>query len=248
VACYRYIQGSYRINRTVALVRMPIKRYIAALVITITIFVVAFAVSDYVSSKRVQQVQDIEDNISVNILALETQFDLLAEQSCTDIGENSVLSDELSTLGDKLSFMESSRGATDPEVMRLKRYYSLLEIKDLLLMQKVAQKCNLKPVFMLYFYSNENDCPDCQRQGYVLSALAREYPRLRIYSFDYHLDLSVVRTLINLRNIPDTLPAIVVGKNVYNGFQSVEAIEQAVPELEDLKDTPADDTKSTTQQ
>lgn len=227
---------------------MPIKRYIAALAITITIFVVAFAVSDYVSSKRVQQVQDIEDNISVNILALETQFDLLAEQSCSDIGENSVLSSELSTLGDKLSFMESSRGATDPEVMRLKRYYSLLEIKDLLLMQKVAQKCNLKPVFMLYFYSNENDCPDCQRQGYVLSALAREYPGLRIYSFDYHLDLSVVRTLINLRNVPQTLPALVVNGKVYSGFQSVEAMQTAVPELEDLKDAPTNDTEPPVQQ
>lgn len=215
---------------------MPWRRYITAFVITATIFAIAFFISDYVSEKRIQQVRDIEDNISVNILALETQFDLLAEQSCSDIAENSVLSEELSTLGGKLAFMEASRGADDSEVMRLKRYYSLLQIKDLLLMQKVAQKCGLKPVFLLYFYSNEDDCPDCERQGYALSALARDYPRLRIYSFDYHLDLSVVRTLINLRNVPETLPAIVVNGKVHSGFQSVAAIEEAVPELAGLKE------------
>lgn len=229
---------------------MPWKRYVTALLITATIFAVAFFISNYVSEKRISQVRDIEDNIAVNILALETQFDLLAEQSCRDIAENTVLSEELSALGAKLAFMEESRGANDAEVLRLKRYYSLLEIKDLLLMQKVAQKCNLKPVFLLYFYSNEDDCPDCQRQGYVLSALARTYPRLRIYSFDYHLDLSVVRTLINLRNVPETLPALVINGTSYSGFQSVTTIEKAVPELEDLKeeeDTKASQTPLNTQ-
>lgn len=227
---------------------MPWKRYIAAFAITTTIFLVAFFISDYVSEKRIQQVRDIEDNIAVNILALETQFDLLAEQSCTDIAENSVLSEELATLGAKLSFMEQSRGANDAEVLRLKRYYSLLQIKDLLLMQKVAQKCGLKPVFLLYFYSNENDCPDCERQGYVLSALGREYPRLRMYSFDYHLDLSVVRTLINLRNVPETLPAVVINGKVYSGFQSVATIEEAVPELENLREEAAEQSQEEAQE
>lgn len=216
--------------------QIPWKRYGIALIITITIFATAFIVSDYVSGKRLEQVRDLEDTIAINILALETQFDLLAEQSCTDIVENSVLSEELSALAQKLSYMEESRGADDVEVKRLKRYYSLLEIKDLLLMQEVSDKCELKPVFVLYFYSNDDDCPDCERQGYVLSTLARDYPRLRIYSFDYHLDLSVVRTLINLRSVPETLPAIVIQGKTYTGFQSVEALKNTLPDLEDLKE------------
>lgn len=211
------------------------KKYVLTFVITAAIFITAVAISNFFNEKRTDQIRDIQDSISMDILSLETQFDLLAEHACEDIAENSVLSDELISLSNKLSFMEKSLGKNDPEVLRLKRFYSLLEIKDLLLMKRVAQKCELEPVFLLYFYSNESDCKDCRKQGYVLTELAKKYPKLRIYSFDYNLDLAVVKTLISLREVGDELPAIVIGSDVYNGFKNIEDIEEIIPELEELK-------------
>ncbi len=215
---------------------MNIRKYVLALAITTSIFITAVAINNFFNEKRTQQIRSIQDGISIDILSLETQFELLAERACEDIAENTVLSAELSELARKLSYMEKSLGTDNAEVLQLKRFYSLLEVKDLLLMKRVADKCKLEPVFLLYFYSNEkNSCKDCRRQGYVLTKLARKYPKLRIYSFDYNLDLAVVKTLINLREVKNKLPAIVIENDVYNGYKSVEEIEEIIPELAELK-------------
>ena len=211
---------------------IPWSKYLLAFFITALIFGTAITANNFFNDRRIEQIRSIQERISIDILSLETQFELLQEQSCKDISEDSVLSRELDSLAQKLSYTEGRLGADNPEVIRLKRHYSLLEIKDLLLMRKVSQKCNLEPIFLLYFYSNEEgECPDCTRQGYVLTELAKRYPKLRIYSFDYNLDLSAVETLIALQNISGELPAIVINDVPYNGFQSVEEIEEIAPEL-----------------
>ncbi len=212
-------------------------KYILTLLITTFIFVTAIVANNFFNSKRIDQLRSIEDSIAIDILSLETQFDLLQEQSCKNISEDSVLSRELDSLARKLSFTEAQLGANNEEVIRLKRYYSLLEIKDLLLMQKVSEKCNLEPIFLLYFYSNEKgDCPDCLRQGFVLTELAKQYPQLRIYSFDYNLDLSAVETLISVREIPNDLPALVINGTPHSGFKSVEEIQEILPGLSELEE------------
>lgn len=211
--------------------------YAIALGITTAIFGTAFLLSDYFNGKRVADVRSTQDSIAIDILSLETQFDLLAEHSCKDISERSVLSRELQPLGERLSYLERERGADDAELLSLKRYYSLLEIKDILLMQKVAAKCKLKPVVLLYFYSNKGDCADCERQGYVLTALTEKYPTLRVYSFDYNLDLSALKTLISINDVKSTLPALVVKSNTIYAFQSIEEIEKALPELSKMATT-----------
>lgn len=212
--------------------RIPWSKYLLAFVITALIFGTAITANNYFNDRRVEQIRSIQEGISIDILSLETQFELLQEQSCENISEDSVLSRELDSLARKLSFAESQLGVDSPEVLQLKRHYSLLEIKDLLLMQKVSQKCGLEPVFLLYFYSNEEgECPECTRQGYVLTELSQRYPQLRIYSFDYNLDLSAIETLRDIRNIGPELPALVINDTSYSGFKSVEDIEEIIPEL-----------------
>jgi hypothetical protein len=167
-------------------------------------------------------------------LSSETQFSLLEESSCKDIGTGS-LSTELGTLEDKLSYTEKERGENDAEVQTLKKYYFLLEIKDYLLMNKISQKCKKTPISIIYFYSLDDKCTDCEKEGYVLTRLREKYPDLRVYSFDYNADLSAVKTLISINKIKDEMPAIIIKDNVYYGFQSIEDIEKAVPELKKLK-------------
>lgn len=214
------------------------RRYIIAFVITALMFGTALYVSNYLSDRRIAEVRATQDNISIDILSLETQFDLLAEQSCKDISENSVLSSDIQPLATRLSFLERERGFDDDELIQLKRFYSLLQIKDILLMEKVAAKCKLNPVVILYFYSNKGDCPDCEVQGYVLSSLAEEYPSLRIYSFDYNLDLSAIRTLLAIHDIEPQFPALVIGENVVHGLKKKDELEALLPELKKATSTP----------
>ena len=218
--------------------------YAIALGITSLIFATALFASNYFNNQRIADIRATQDNISTDILSLETQFDLLQEHSCSDVGENTILPSELQTLANQLSYMEDQGSSNQDEVSRLKRLYSLLEIKDYLLMKQLAAKCNLKPVFILYFYSNKGDCSDCQKQGYVLTSLARTYPPLRIYSFDYNLDVSALKTLISIDDIADKLPALYINGNTYYGYQDQAAIEKILPQLSTLKKA-ATSTKAT---
>ncbi|MBI5644732.1 hypothetical protein HY970_01410 [Candidatus Kaiserbacteria bacterium] len=220
--------------------------YLMAFAITALIFATALYVSNYFNNRRIADIQSTQDKISIDILSLETQFELLAQHSCRDISENSVLSTEIQPLAQRLSYLETQSNVNQDELSQLKRYYSLLQIKDLLLMQHVAAKCKLKPVFILYFYSNKGDCEDCEEQGYVLTGLSEKYPQLRIYSFDYNLGLSALRTMIDINNVQDNLPALVINDRPYYGLHDIEEIEKILPQLAMLKK--ATSTRSTTTQ
>lgn len=209
--------------------------YLVAFLITAFIFATALYASNYFNNRRLVDIQATQDKISIDILSLETQFELLAEHSCRDITETSVLSTEIQPLAQRLSYLESQSQVNQDELISLKRYYTLLQIKDLLLMQSVAEKCKLEPVFILYFYSNDGDCNACEQQGYVLTGLSQKYPNLRIYSFDYNLGLSALRTLIEINGVRDEMPALILNDKVYYGLHTMDDIEKILPELATLK-------------
>ncbi len=218
------------------------KKYAYTFLITAVIFITAILLSDYFSQRRINEIKNIESSISIDILASETQFTLLSELSCRDIS-NEFLSKEMATLGDKLSYAEESRGSDDPEVLNLKKYYSMLEIKDFLLMQKIKERCGngskngnlLNGTSIMYFYSNKDgECADCEKEGFVLTRLRQDYPDLRVYSFDYNLDLSALSTLINIYGIKDNLPVLLINDTPYYGFKSVDDIKEIIPALKQI--------------
>ena len=206
------------------------KKYIFVFIITCVIFVFAFSISNYFANQRIADIKSTEDKISIDILSSETQFELLQESSCAAIN-GSILSDELESLADKLAYSEAQHGANDPDVQTLKQYYSLLEIKDFLLVKQIFRQCNATPIAILYFYSNKGNCPECTKQGYVLTQLRADHPSLRVYAFDYDLDSNAIQTLISLYHIPAKLPALVIDNKIYAGFQSSENIYKIIPAL-----------------
>ena len=102
-------------------------------------------------------------------------------------------------------------------------------------MNKISEKCKKTPLSIIYFYSNNDNCKDCQKEGFVLTKLRETYPDLRVYSFDYDMDISAVKTLVSINKVKNELPALVIQDQVYYGFQSIEDIEKAVPEVKVLK-------------
>ncbi len=205
------------------------RNVLIALLITVALAgTVAYAV-DYLNRARVAELSTIEDQISIDTLSLDTQFSLLAAAPCDSVASSTTLTGELSDLGNRLSYAEDQLGTNNPQVVRLKEQYSLLEIRDYLLTKQLASACGTKPVTVLYFYSNAGDCADCNKAGYALSYLRTTYPALRVYSFDYNLDLGALKTLIAVTKINDSLPAFVIdGKRSY-GFTSLEDLEQQFP-------------------
>lgn len=206
------------------------KKYLFVFFITLGIFASAFLLSDYFSQRKIEKLRTIQDSISIDLLSSETQFSLLSELSCKDVSV-ATLSDELNSLAGKIEFAESSVGGQS-EVEQLKKYYSLLQIKDFLLMEKIKERCGTRIYSILYFYTNADNCAECVKQGYVLTELRRKYPDLRVYSFDYNLDLSAVNSLIAIYKVDDTeLPALIINDTVMTGFKSTEDIEILLPAM-----------------
>ncbi len=216
---------------------MAWQKYLLAFVITAAIFGTAFYLTTRLDARRLADIRTTQEAISIDILSTETQFELLGQLDCAAISANPVLSEELNNLAGRLSVAEQNLGTNNQEVTQLKKQYSLLQIKDYLLMKQISEKCpKVKPVFILYFYSNQGDCEDCGRQGDVLTYLRATYPTLRVYSFDYNLELGALETLIHLNQINGyQLPSMVIGNKppVY-GFKNLNDMQKLVPELKTL--------------
>lgn len=212
------------------------KKYLIVLLITVGLFVTAIYLSNYFGNQKINQLKTIQDKIAIDILSSETQFSLLSELSCKNISD-SVFSSELGELGNKLEWSQNNLGATD-EMSYLKKYYSLLQIKDYLLAKKISARCGVKSAFILYFYTTAANCSECEKESLVLSTLRTTYPELRVYSFDYSTDLSAVISMLQIYKIKDTeLPALVIEDEVLTGFHSLEDLEIRIKESFKLQET-----------
>lgn len=222
------------------------QRYFLAFIITAAIFGTAFYIAQRIDAERINEIRTTESNVSIDILSSETQFDLLGNLSCNTISAHPVLSDELNNLSSQLAVAESNLGTNNPEVIQLKQQYTLLEIKDYVLLQNISQKCGIKPQYILYFYSNAGDCQDCGRMGDVLTYMRQTYPDLRVYAFDYNLDLSALSTLKSLNKLDGQLPALIINNQepVY-GFKNLDDMLALMPDLKAATSTAATSTQTT---
>lgn len=222
------------------------KKYLIVLLITGGLFLTAIYLSNYFGNQKINQLKTIQDQIAIDILSSETQFSLLSELSCKNISD-SVYSPELGELGGKLEWSEQNLGATE-EVAYLKKYYSLLQIKDYLLEKKISARCGVKSAFILYFYTTAENCSLCEQESLVLSTLRTQYPELRVYSFDFSTDLSAVISMLQIYKIKDTaLPALVIEDEVLTGFHSLEDLESRIKESFKLQETKPAEGKAVSQ-
>ncbi|MCR4275991.1 MAG: hypothetical protein NUV90_01270 [Candidatus Parcubacteria bacterium] len=201
-----------------------------ALLITVALVgTVAYAIN-YLNQARITELSAVEDQLSIDILSLDTQFSLLEAAPCDSNASSTTLISELANMGDRLSYAENQLGSDNAQVIRLKEQYSLLEIRDYLITKELAAACgDAKPATVLYFYSNAGDCSDCDKAGYALSYLHNTYPTLRVYSFDYNLDLGALKTFIVLNKVQRSLPAFIINGKPYYGFTSLADLEKQFP-------------------
>ncbi|HEX8591403.1 MAG TPA: hypothetical protein VF696_01470 [Candidatus Paceibacterota bacterium] len=201
-----------------------------ALLITIAIAGSVIYAVRYLDRQRVAQLSELQTRLATDTLSVETQFALLEEASCEDLSENNTLSNEMSSLGERLAFAESQLGTRNEQVIELKKQYTLVQIRDYLLTKRLSETCNVDPTVVLYFYSNEpGACDDCDRASHALSYLHDTNQKLRVYSFDYNLPLGALKTLIAVEKVEPKFPAFVIdGERVY-GFEDVDKFKLNFP-------------------
>jgi thiol-disulfide isomerase/thioredoxin len=204
--------------------KISYKNLILALLLTIIVFSIGVWIGNYTVSRKYDNFQIFVSDLRLQTMSMELQYNILAEDPCkaTDI---TYLEKELSLLNDRLNYLEQLYGVKDPEIIHLKKYYSLLQIRHWMLFNKAQNECDWDIGLILYFYSNEK-CPGCDTQGSVLTSFRKKYQdEIKVYAFDINIDDPAVTTLIEIYGISEA-PTIVYNGEVFSGLVDMQKLEE----------------------
>jgi len=201
-------------------------KYVATFAIATLLLLVGIIIGNYLSNQKISAIKEMENNIQLDIMSLEIQSLLFEQNPC--LTSLSPISDKLSETSDKISYMEDQLGKQNSQVINLKKYYSMIQIKHYLLIKERKEKCKTDDVIILFFYSNSDEnIKESEKQGYVLSYFAEKYGRekIKVYSLDGDLDLEIIRDLKKIEDI-FIFPTTIVNGKQYIGFHPREDFER----------------------
>jgi len=198
-------------------------RYFIAFILTLFIFLIGIYFGSYMSDIKINKINSFERDLARNYLLYDVQNELLGSDPCSFVN-STFISYDIFSVGNRLEALEGERGKNDEEVISLKKYYTLLEIREYLFYKKVNKECNSDFILNLFFYSNDPEkCPKCQDQGLVLNYARQIDNTLRTYSFDVDLDMPTVNHLMTYYGVIE-IPATVVMDTTYNTFLDYDNI------------------------
>ena len=204
-----------KINRT---------RFFLAFIFTIAIFLIGTWFGQNMLKSKFSEIEEMQNDFRTDMVTIENEYMLLAQNPCFLLNSSKFAS-ELYLMGERLEFMEESYGKYNKDVLKLKEYYSLLEMRCWLFLKEIKEKCNYDIKTILYFYSNRA-CNRCAEQGYILTFLRNSHPELNIYSFDVDIDNSALDILKESYGVSsETLPFIVLENKTFSGFVSAEKLQ-----------------------
>jgi thiol-disulfide isomerase/thioredoxin len=200
------------------------KNVIIAFLLTIIVFALGVSIGNYSVGRKYNELSSFISDLRLQTMSMELQFSLLSEDPCNAMNSN-YLERELSILNNRLDYLEQLYGNKDPEIIQMKKYYSLLQIRHWLLFSKAQDTCDSNLGLILYFYSNDY-CPDCNAQGNVLTSFRNKYSdEIKVYAFDVDLDDFAVSTLVEMYDISQ-VPTIIYNDDYLPGLTNMQKLEE----------------------
>jgi hypothetical protein len=200
-------------------------KYVASFAVATLLFVIGIIIGNYLAEEKISKITQMESNIEFDITSMEIQNILFSENPCHTAMTG--LEEKLRDTEKKISTMEGQLGKDNSGVTKLKKYYSLLEIKHYLSMEKRREECNMSYSMILFFYSNSKDkIAESEKQGYVLDSIRQKYnvENVKIYALDKDLDLYIIGELARFYNVSEP-PAVVINNRTLTGFRSKDEID-----------------------
>ena len=205
--------------------------YISAFSLATLIFLAGFFLSQAFADYRLGLLEKTQENLRTQLLGIDLQTKLLEENIC-DLSWESIWGDKV-IIGKEIAKLEEKLGKEDNFVLRQKEFYQLIEIRTLLLLKEIKEKCDQDLNIILFFYTNKKnddkgDYKLSEDQGYILNNLYKKYPdKLAILSFDINTDNPALNTLKELYNINGT-PTLIINDNIYAKFMGLKEIEDLI--------------------
>ncbi|MGB9577454.1 MAG: hypothetical protein ACPL4N_03095 [Candidatus Norongarragalinales archaeon] len=201
--------------------------------IAIALFAVSVALGYFIETQNYssidKQLSQIEDNAQSAVLLnlfLQTHK---TQRTCAALeSELTDVENEAYSLYLQLEQNKDVNVLTNYQALR-QRYF-LTNMRFYLTLLSYKQNCpssDLQPI--LFFYSAQNECPECVTQGKVLDALRAKCANYKIYSFPADTDeTKMIKTFKKYYGITAT-PSLVINDEVLAGAQSEATITALAP-------------------
>lgn len=204
--------------------RTHLKLFTIALILSIFIFLFGVLLGNYIANQQLSVFKETEEKFLVYLIALEMRDNILAEENIclTDINE---LFEEKVKLGQMLTELERRLGKEDPDVMKKKEIYELLEIKTWQNLENIKQKCDKNFDIILFFYTNKKEDSKgsvygCDDQGKILDQIVYDTRDLNgketvfVLVFDANSNNLATKALMQKYNVTE-VPSMVINDNRY---------------------------------
>lgn len=203
---------------------ISMKRYFAAGVITILIFLLGLLLGVVMDYERVNSLEDTYKVYDLDYRSLQLQFSLLntfgddkASCGAFEVAMDTAVAELVDSLTkvenyDKLSLSQKEKFDL------LQRRYLLDNIRYWTVVKEAEKICDINRLAILYFYSGEH-CSNCPDQGVILTYFKKKYEdQLLVFPINVDLseDESAIKFLLKNYNI-STYPSVVIGDKVYSG-------------------------------
>lgn len=205
-------------------------RYLLAFLITLIVFTFGLLLGLVIESKRLQliELQDQQQKLDFDSLQLQYQFiDFFGEEkNCDALKETFEESNKnLENSRQKLETYLENANLNKKKFNLLKKEYTLAQLKFWLLTKKTKDLCGLEHSTIFYFYADEEQCPDCADQAFVLTHLKNKLGiSLLNFAFDTQFEdeplINVLKTTYSL----EQYPTLIINGQKFEGFVSKENI------------------------
>src|SRR3989344_6167101 len=137
----------------------------------------------------------IQETTKNELLNVET-ISLLDEHYPCNLQILDTTTKKLNYLGDLITVLEEKKGKNNADVLELKKLYSILETRHMLLLMNREKACNQQYNIFIFFYSNDKDCKnDVDNLAFILTYLRNKHDDVRVYSFDLNLNSDLINVL-----------------------------------------------------
>lgn len=203
------------------------KRYLYAFLIGTAIFLLGFAISYSIAYLEFQRVASLQGPLSYDIFQDKLQFSLLGKDICSEETYKEV-SDDLAFQGRIIGILEERMGKEDKDVLFRKKFYTLILLEHLELINMINKECDKEINTILFFYSNEKE--DIEASEYVGDILGILYEKNKdnmfIYSFDMNLDSKLIQSLKQKYEVSAPMKIIVNEEYPFTSLDNIRQIEQ----------------------
>ncbi|MBI2135105.1 hypothetical protein HYU09_03875 [Candidatus Woesearchaeota archaeon] len=200
------------------------EKYIVAALITGGIFTLGLLLGLLVDGQRAAYIGEISRQQNLDFSSLQLQYayidQLSQENNCQAVSKTFEKNiEELENTRLRLENFDQDATLNKQDFDLLKREYILAQIRYWLLAERTKDLCGNDAVSILYFFSDEQECQQCDSQAFILTFLKKQFKeKLLIFSFDSKFSQEPLISILQSTYDITKYPTLIIGGKKYEGI------------------------------